>query len=57
MHESHPVWNLKLKDHDYSKLITNQTTFLYKSALENLMWLVNSNRPDVTYSVNFLARF
>lgn len=55
--KSYPVRNPILKDHDYSKLITNQTTFPYKSALGNLMWLTNNTRPDIIYSVNFLARF
>ena len=57
MDESHPVRNPMLKDNDYSKLTRNQTNFPYKNVLGNLMWLANYTRPDITYSVNFLARF
>ena len=57
MEDSHPVRNPMLKDNDYSKLTRNQTNFPYKNVLGNLMWLANYTRPDIAYSVNFLARF
>lgn len=57
MQDSHPVQNPMLKDNDYSKLKKNQTHFPYKNALGNLKWLANYTRTDITYTVNFLARF
>lgn len=57
MDDSHPVRNPMLRDNDYSKLTRNQTNFPYKNVLGNLMWLANYTRPDIAYSVNFLARF
>lgn len=57
MDESHPVRNPMLRDNDYTKLKKNQTEFPYKNVLGNLMWLAINTRPDIAFSVNFLARF
>ena len=57
MDDSKAVRTPMLKSIDYSKLTKNQTDFPYKSVLGNLMWLSNHTRPDISFAVNFLARF